>query len=309
MKLLALAPGKVNLCLFLGPIRSDGRHELVTLLESVSVADELELSVLEDDRGPDQIICAGVEGPNLAARALSELRARGWEAPPVRLTIAKRIPVAGGMGGGSADAAATLRLAVEVAPGRPEEVAALAAELGSDVPSQLAPGLALATDGGETVEPFEPLTSHAFVILPQPYPISTAEVYREADRLGSPRELADLASRYDQLAAALQPGGRPPDELIVNDLELAAVSLCPPVKGALNAAKAAGADHALVSGSGPTVAGLFWGPDAPQRATAAATGLAERFPGATWVTPVGPEFGSPRFAESPGAHAGESGKI
>jgi 4-diphosphocytidyl-2-C-methyl-D-erythritol kinase len=309
MRLTARAPGKINLCLFLGPTRGDGRHELVTLLESVSLADELELSVLEDDHGPDRVICEGVEGPNLAARALSELRARGWEAPPVQLTIAKRIPVAAGMGGGSADAAATLRLAVEVTPGRPEEVAALAAELGSDVPSQLAPGLALATGAGETVEPFEPLTSHAFLILPQPYALSTAEVYREADRLGSPRERADLVSRYDELAAVLQPGGRPPDELIVNDLELAAVSLCPPVKGALNAATAAGADRALVSGSGPTVAGLFWGTDAPQRATAAATGLAERFPGATCATPVGPEFGSPQFARCSGAHAGEFGKI
>jgi 4-diphosphocytidyl-2-C-methyl-D-erythritol kinase len=309
MKLSALAPGKINLCLFVGPTRADGRHEVVTLIESVSLADELELSVLEDDRGPDHVICDGVEGPNLAAKALSELRARGWEAPPVRLTIAKHIPVAGGMGGGSADAAATLRLAVEVAPGRPEEVAALAAELGSDVPSQLAPGLALATDAGETVEPFEPLTSHAFLILPQPHALSAAEVYREADRLGSPRERVELVNRYDQLAAALQPGGRLSDELIVNDLEPAAVSLCPPVKGALNAAKAAGADHALVSGSGPTVAGLFWGTDAPQRATAAATGLAERFPGATCATPVGPEFGSPQFARCSGAHAGEFGKI
>ncbi len=140
MKLTARAPGKVNLCLFLGPTRADGRHELVTVLESVSLADELELRVLEDDHGPDQVTCEGVEGPNLAEKALSGLRARGWEAPPVQLTIAKRIPVAAGMGGGSADAAATLRLAVEVAPGRPEEVAALAAELGSDVPSQLAAG-------------------------------------------------------------------------------------------------------------------------------------------------------------------------
>ena len=87
------------------------------------------------------------------------------------------------------------------------------------------------------------------------------------------------------------------------------MSLCPPVKGALNAATAAGADHALVCGSGPTVAGLFWGADAPPRATAAAAGLAERFPGATCATPVGPEFGSPRFEQGSGAHAGEFGKI
>ena len=309
MKLTALAPGKVNLCLFLGPLREDGRHELVTLIESVSLADELELTAVEGEPRGDEVVCDGVEGPNLAARALSELRARGWEAPPVRLEIAKRIPVAAGMGGGSADAAATLRLAVEVSPGRPEEVAALAAQLGSDVPSQLVPGLSLGTGAGDLVEPFEPLTAHAYAILPLPFVLATADVYREADQLGRPRRRDDLREQYGRIAAALQPGGRLPDELIVNDLELAAISLCPPIKGALNAARAAGADHALVSGSGPTVAGLFWGADAERRATAAASGLTGRFPGAVVATPVGPEFGSPRFASGSGDDAGEFGKI
>jgi 4-diphosphocytidyl-2-C-methyl-D-erythritol kinase len=291
MRLTALAPGKVNLCLFVGGVREDGRHEVVTLIQSVSLADELELTVVEGEQRPDEVVCEGVEGPNLAARALSELRARGWEAPPVRLDIRKRIPVAAGMGGGSADAAATLRLAVEVSPGRPEEVAALAAELGADVPSQLVPGLSLGTGAGELVEPFEPLTAHAYLILPQPFALSAADVYREADRLARPRAREDLTARYDQLTIALQPGGRLSDELLVNDLALAAISLCPPIKGALNAARAAGADRALVSGSGPTVAGLFWGADAKERATAAASGLAGRFPGAVVATPVGPEFG------------------
>ncbi len=309
MKLSALAPGKINLCLFLGPVRADGRHELVTLIESVSLADELELTVLEGEQRADVVVCEGVEGPNLAAQALSELRARGWEAPPVRLVIAKRIPVAAGMGGGSADAAATLRLAVEVSPGRPEEVAALAAQLGSDVPSQLVPGVSLATGAGDLVESFEPLAAHAYLILPQPFALSTADVYRGADRLGRPRERDDLTGHYDRLAVALQPGGRLPDELIVNDLELAAISLCPPIKGALNAALAAGADRALVSGSGPTVAGLFWGADAERRATAAAAGLTGRFPGASVATPVGPEFGLARLAPSSSGDAGEFGKI
>jgi 4-diphosphocytidyl-2-C-methyl-D-erythritol kinase len=309
MKLTARAPGKVNLCLFLGPIRADGRHELVTVIESVSLADELELTVLEGDRVPDEVICEGVDGANLAETALTELRARGWEAPPVRLEIAKRIPIAGGMGGGSADAAATLRLAVEVSPGRPEEVAALAAELGSDVPSQLAPGLSLGTGAGDIVEAYEPLRDHALVILPQPFGLSAADVYREADRLGRPRERADLGRRYDLLADALGPGGRLPDELVVNDLQFAAVSLCPPIQGALNAARSAGADNALVSGSGPTVAGLFWGANAHERATAAAAKLSGRFPGACCARPVVPEFGLPRFADGSGADAGEFGKI
>jgi 4-diphosphocytidyl-2-C-methyl-D-erythritol kinase len=309
MRLTAHAPGKVNLCLFLGPTRADGRHELVTVFESVSLADELELTVLEGDRVPDEVMCEGVESPNLAETALTELRARGWEAPPVRVEIAKRIPIAGGMGGGSADAAATLRLAAEVSPGRPEEVAALAAELGSDVPSQLVPGLSLGTGAGEIVEPFEPLMAHAFLILPQPFALSTADVYREADRLGRPRERADLARRYDRLAGALQPGARLHAELLVNDLEFAAVSLCPPIQGALNAARSAGAENALVSGSGPTVAGVFWGGDAQERATAAAVKLSGRFPGACCAEPVAPEFGLPRFADSSGLDAGDFGKI
>ena len=115
MKLVAKAPGKVNLCLFVGGRRDDGRHELITLIESVSLADELELvtrAALDDE-----VVCPGVEEPNIVARALAGLRACGWNAPRVRVTITKRIPVAAGMGGGSADAAAVLRMAAR-SPGR-----------------------------------------------------------------------------------------------------------------------------------------------------------------------------------------------
>ena len=83
VRLRERAPGKVNLCLFLGPTRADGRHELVTVFESVSLADELELVVLED--GPDELICPGIEGPNLISSALAGLRALGWQGPPVRI--------------------------------------------------------------------------------------------------------------------------------------------------------------------------------------------------------------------------------
>ena len=99
MRLEAFAPGKVNLCLFLGPVRADGRHELVTLFESVSLADSISV---EAAPGPaDEVVCPGVEGPNLVGSALAGLRERGWRAPPVRVAIEKRIPVAGGMGGTS----------------------------------------------------------------------------------------------------------------------------------------------------------------------------------------------------------------
>ena len=112
------APAKINLCLYLGPTRDDGRHELVTLFDAVSLYDDLAVT----EAPGDEVLCEDVSGPNLVAEALGALREAGWGAPPVRVSIAKRIPVAAGMGGGSADAAALLRLA-------PEEFRELAARL------------------------------------------------------------------------------------------------------------------------------------------------------------------------------------
>jgi 4-diphosphocytidyl-2-C-methyl-D-erythritol kinase len=291
VKLRALAPAKVNLCLFLGPTRGDGRHELVTVFQSLSLADELQLETLA--AGPDEVVCAGVEGENLALRAIETLRARGWGGPPVRIRIDKRIPVAGGMAGGSADAAAALRLAMAIAPGRPEEVDAIAASLGADVPSQLTPGLALGVGAGELVERFEPLAPHAFVIVRRDEPLATPAVFREADRLGLPRTRDALRELYRQLGASLSPGARLPDDLIVNDLEPAAVSLCPAIASTLGAVREAGADHALVSGSGPTVIGLFWGDDARARAERARTRLRGRFTAVSCAEPVDDQYASP----------------
>src|SRR4051794_8775570 len=101
------APAKLNLCLFLGPRREDGLHELCSLFEPLSLADAIEVSEADGD----EVLCEGVEGENLAARALAGLRARGWRRGPLRIEIGKRIPIAAGLGGGSADAAAVLRLA------------------------------------------------------------------------------------------------------------------------------------------------------------------------------------------------------
>ena len=241
MRLTALAPGKVNLCLFLGGLKDDGRHELVTLIESVSLADEL--SMTESDR--DEVVCPEVEEPNIVSRALEGLRSLGWDGPPVRIEITKRIPVAAGMGGGSADAAALLRLAEQIAP--VPGVGGLSSQLGADVPSQLSPGLVLGTGAGDVVSRRQTLPEHAFVIASSPHRLATAAVYAEADRLGlgrSPKELRELAAAED-----------PP---FVNDLEPAALSLCPSIADSLSVVRATGADHALVTGSGPTVLGLFW---------------------------------------------------
>jgi 4-diphosphocytidyl-2-C-methyl-D-erythritol kinase len=290
MTLRALAPAKVNLSLFLGGTREDGRHRLVTVFESLSLADTLELELTGSE---DVVVCPGVEGENLAARALAGLRARGWDGPPLRITIEKRIPVAAGMAGGSADAAAALRLAMAVAPGRAEEVDQLAAELGADVPSQLLPGLALGTGAGEIVEHFEALPEHAFVILPSESALATPDVFREADRLGLPRSDAELDSLYDELVGALAPEPGLPSALLVNDLQAAAVSLCPWCGDALEAVRAAGAEHAMVSGSGPTVVGIWWGLGAVGRAFAAAQRLRDEHPLAVAAEPVTAEFAAP----------------
>lgn len=292
MKLRALAPAKLNLCLFLGPPRADGRHELVTVFESLSLADELSLSLLSE--GEDEVVCPGVEGPNLVAGALAALRDAGWGAPPVRIEIDKRIPVAAGLGGGSADAAATLRLAHAAWPLLDGLAERVARELGADVPSQLEPGLSLGTGAGEIVAPLSPLPPHAVLIVPQPFELSTAEVYREADRLGLPRDQDRLARCRADLTAALAAGATIPAELLVNDLAPAAVSLAPSVSNALEAVQGVGADQALVCGSGPTVAGIFWGDDSADRAGVAARELSADHGPVSLATPVDRGFGLPR---------------
>jgi 4-diphosphocytidyl-2-C-methyl-D-erythritol kinase len=290
VRLVARAPGKVNLSLLVGPLREDGRHEVATLIEAVSVADEVSVEV---GVRADEVVCPGVSGPNIVSRALVGLRERGWEAPAVRVTILKRVPVAGGMGGGSADAAAFLRVAGLVASVGSGAVAELAAELGADVPSQLDPGLVAGTGAGEVVQRLAPLALHAYVIVRLRHFLSAADVYREADRLGLPRDAGSFARASDALAFAVATGAVLPERLIVNDLAPAAISRCPAIEEALEAVGEAGADQALVSGSGPTVVGLIWGEHALGRAGAAASALASRYPGACSAVPVGEEFGVP----------------
>jgi 4-diphosphocytidyl-2-C-methyl-D-erythritol kinase len=245
------APAKLNLCLYLGVRRDDGLHELCSLFEPLALADLIEVSEAERD----EVICDGVEGENLATRALAALRERGWGSPPLRVEIEKRIPVAAGLGGGSADAAAVLRLAAgEVA--EPERIAG---GLGADVPSQLTPALALVRGAGERLERLPRPAAHAVVLLPSGGGLSTADVFAEADRLGlgrSDEELDELARR---LRAAAGAGASPLayPELLVNDLEPAARSLRPEIGSALDALRGAGAAQALLTGSGPTAFGLF----------------------------------------------------
>src|SRR3954465_12450875 len=144
----------------------------------------------------------GGPGPNPAGSAVHGVREAVPELPPLRVTIAKRIPVAAGLGGGSADAAATLRAANQLAPRPldPPTLHEIARELGADVPSQLDPGHALVTGAGEKVEPLD-LPDMALLLVPAQEGLSTKDVYREADRLPSTRVKLD-ASALRQLAEA-----------------------------------------------------------------------------------------------------------
>jgi 4-diphosphocytidyl-2-C-methyl-D-erythritol kinase len=244
-----LAPAKVNLCLYVGPLRADARHELVSVMQSIELADRLEL---RDHDGPaDEVRCEGVEGPNLAAQALSAFRElTGWDGPPQLLEIEKRIPIAAGMGGGSADATAALRLlARRSGVGSEQQLFEIAAALGADVPSQLRPGRVLAEGVGDRLTRLADPPPFGLLVLPGARGLSTAAVYAEADRLGLGRSASELAVAL----AGLDTVSPEP----VNDLERAASSLDPTIEGRRRQALAAGAAHAMVCGSGPTVIGLF----------------------------------------------------
>lgn len=253
-----LAPAKVNLVLQVGERRADGLHELCSLFASLELADRVHVVVRGGNaRNGDRVICPGVEGPNLAEAALAAYRAAaGPDAlPTVAVEIEKRIPVAAGLGGGSADAAAVLRAADALAsrPLGAEVLRELATRLGADVPSQVTPAHALVTGAGEHVEPID-LPEMTLVLVPQSEGLSTAAVYAEADRLGAARSELDPAAlrrlartgSIDDLAQDFE-----------NDLERAALSLRPELADVSDRLRQAGALAALVSGSGPTVAGVF----------------------------------------------------
>lgn len=249
------APAKLNLGLCVGAVREDGLHELCSLFAPLDLADELTITELESP--PDEVVCEGVEGPDLSARALARLREEGWEGPPLRIVVHKRIPIAAGLGGGSADAAAVLRLALdEFGVDRLREIAA---DLGADVPSQVNPAFSLVGGAGEEVVRLPDPEPFSAVLLRGEFGLGAGEVYAEADRIGSTRSGEELRSAREGLERAGRSGRSPLTypELLVNDLQPAAVSLQPAIEGRLEMLREAGAEVALVSGSGPTCVGLF----------------------------------------------------
>lgn len=282
--LVALAPAKLNLCLHVGSRRSDGLHDICSLFQSVTLADEVRL---EPDALEDEVVCPGVKGTNLAALALAGFRERfAWRSDPVRIVIEKRIPVAAGLGGGSADAAAVIRL-VRAASGldpSQAELTQLAMSLGADVPSQLEPGLALVRGAGEHVERIELAGRLAFVLLAGVGRLPTTDVYARADEMGIGQR--DLDARADEIRDALAGTTRTAGRggaaglvpLMHNDLQPAALALEPSAQGALALLHETGALAAQLSGSGPAAFGIF---RSGVEAEAARREIAERWPGET----------------------------
>jgi len=251
-------PAKVNLHLGVGPLRADGFHELVTVFQAVSVTDELvaepgppgvALTVTGSDALP-------VDQRNLAVRAVRALAAHAGVQPAVTLHLTKRIPVAGGMAGGSADAAAALvacdvlwRLGTPVA-----ELHALAAQLGSDVPFALLGGVAVGTGRGERLTAVPAPHRRHWVVAVAEGGLSTPAVYAEADRLrGTTAQPTDPAP---VLAALADPDPGALGAALANDLQPAALALRPALAATLAVGRNAGALGALVCGSGPSCAFL-----------------------------------------------------
>ena len=261
-------PAKVNLQLSVGPPRADGYHDLVTVFHAVSLYDEVTVRPADRTRvlvtGDD---VAGVPAgrANLAvraARALATVGLRRRGRPAVEIEIRKRIPVAAGLAGGSADAAATLVACNELwrAGLSPAELREVGARVGSDVPFALLGGTAIGQGRGEQLTAALAAGSYHWVLAFASGGLSTPEVYAACDRLRA----APAASDGEEgpglsmaLMAALRSGD--PAEvgpLLSNDLQPAAVSLRPDLRRTLNAGTEHGALGAIISGSGPTCAFL-----------------------------------------------------
>lgn len=260
------APAKLNLCLYLGPSRPDGLHELASIFEPLSLSDRLTVTEAETD----EVICPGVEGDNLAAQALRLMRSEGWRGHPVRIEIEKNIPVQAGLGGGSADAAAVLRMAV----GEVDDLAGLAIVLGADVPSQIDPVPCVVEGVGQKLTSLPEPAEHWVVLLPFSEGLSTADVFREADRLGSGRSQEEIDEISGRLWAVASGGVSPLayPALLVNDLEPAAISLKPEIGLHMQRLEETGAGFIGMTGTGPTVFGIF--PD-EEAAEAAASELGD----------------------------------
>ncbi|TDD90161.1 4-(cytidine 5'-diphospho)-2-C-methyl-D-erythritol kinase [Actinomadura darangshiensis] len=265
-------PAKVNLQLGVGPIRDDGYHDLVNVFHAVSLCDEVtaepaeRLEVRVQAAPHSRVAIDGVPTgtDNLAARAARLVAARLGVEPAVRLRIRKAIPVAGGMAGGSADAAAALVACARLWDDREQPVLArddlmdLGADLGSDVPFAVLGGTAVGVGRGERLTPALTRGTFHWVFATADGGLSTPAVYGECDRLRlDAGEEAAWPAVSEGLMTALATGdAKGLGAALSNDLQPAALSLRPALRRTIDAGRDLGAIGAVVSGSGPTCAFL-----------------------------------------------------
>jgi 4-diphosphocytidyl-2-C-methyl-D-erythritol kinase len=263
----APAAAKINLALVVGPLRDDGKHEVLTVLQRIDLVDRIELEEASELR------VDGFAQDTLVTAALRDLaRAAGVE-PRWRVRIEKKIPVASGLGGGSSDAATALRLANETLaePLPAEELMQIAAGVGSDVPFFLTDGPQLGSGDGSELEPLDlPQDFWVVVLLPRgSVKSSTADVYAEFD---ARKDVIGFAERRQALLDGLAQVERPRDLAGLPSNDLAGSPLAAEMT-------AVGAFRADVSGAGPSVYGLFH-----QRRDAEAAKRGLRRLGRTWLT-------------------------
>ena len=263
----APAPAKINLALVVGPARDDGKHEVVTVLQRVALADRVAV-----DPAP-ALAVEGFPGDTIVRSALEAVADAAGVEPGWHARIWKRIPVAAGLGGGSSDGATALRLAnaTLAEPLAEARLRALAAGLGADVPFFLADGPQLGSGDGSALRPLD-LPQDYFVVLALPHGArkeSTAAVYAAFDGRGG----ADgFEGRRGRLEEALESGRRPRDLAALPPNDLASSPLADELR-------ALGAFRADVSGAGPAVYGLFH-----HRRHAEAARRALRAAARTWLT-------------------------
>lgn len=295
MTISVTAVAKINLHLRVLDRRSDGFHEVRTLLQTIGLTDEIHATEAPPDALELRVDPVGVvssAGDNLVLRAADALRRYAGVEVGAKLELSKRIPIGAGLGGGSSDAAASLVLLDElwdlhVEPGALMEIAA---GLGSDVPFFLAGGLAMATGRGEIVLPLPDLGNYGVVVCTPPIEVSTADAYgllSTRSRLTSRNPDATV----DAFVAGSEDGRivEPPWRDFENDLEPAVIETWPEVGRAVGALRATGPLHAAVTGSGASSFAVF--PDLAT-AQAAATGLGDRW-NVRVVSTVGRECGRP----------------
>ena len=254
-------PAKVNLELLVGAPRPDGYHPLSTIFHAVSLFDEVTVTPAPEwgisVSGP-QALGVPTDGSNLATKAAQAIAEVGRVDERVHITIRKDIPVAGGMAGGSADAAATL-VACDALWGLAmsrTDLQEIAAVLGSDVPFLLGGGTSMGSGRGEVLAPVLARGSYHWVFALSEGGLSTPAVYAECDRLRGTRPVPDPSPSAEMMTALRSGDARALGAALTNDLQAAAISLMPALGDVLDAGLEFGALGGIVSGSGPTVAFL-----------------------------------------------------